>query len=130
MIICLQLKRNIPYPYSDKVQIINNFRFGNIVFDSEISTTVTRTVSVRKSYIVVNFQDIIDTQFTGGNIPEKYEQIKLHLNLGYGSSAPCGGFINFFQITDENGKEVIIYSGINEVNNSHYIVTVHKILLD
>jgi len=55
------------------------------------------------------------------------KNLKYLLKLGMHSKAPCGGFVNFYQV--KNGeRSFILYSGVNEVYNSQFIITIHKIL--
>jgi hypothetical protein len=86
------------------------------------------TVILDSDWIIVDFQAIIDTQFSGGNVPNKFEGLKRMLGLGEFSSAPGGGFINFFSVFSQQNVEYILFSDVNEVYNSHYIVTVHKVI--
>lgn len=78
--------------------------------------------------LIVDFMAIIDTQFSVGNVPDKYEDLKHKLGLGEFSSAPGGGFINFYSVLRKKNIEYILFSGVNEINNSHYVVTVHKVI--
>lgn len=106
--------------------------FGNneLVYDNTKNESYTQSIIVSNDTININYNDIIDTQFTGGNVAHKLEQLKSVLNLGVYSRAPCGGFVNFFKITSRKGNSYYIYSGINEVSNSHYIITIYKIFKD
>ncbi len=105
-----------------------SFSIKEIVFDNTVSKESTIIINVKKDTLIVDFKAIINTQFSGGNIREKYNKYCDFLGLGKYSKAPCGGFVNFYEYKSNLGKNYILYSGINEVSNSHYIVTVHKII--
>lgn len=110
------------------MQIVKEFWENELVYDNVKVMSVIQSTDVDNEIISINYNDIIDTQFTGGNVGQKFEQLKMYLNLGLYSKAPCGGFVNFFKVTGSKGNDFIVYSGINEVSNSHYIVIIHKIL--
>lgn len=110
------------------MKIIKEFNADEVVYDNLKDTQKEQTIYSLNGNIRVDFQSIIDTQFTGGNVGADFNQVKTFLNLGLYSKAPCGGFPNFYRIESETDKMFIIYSGVNEVSNSHYIVTLHKIL--
>jgi hypothetical protein len=112
------------------MQFIKEFGSNDLVYDNAKKGTTIEHVSINAEIIDINYYDIINTQFTGGNVGQKFEQLKDDLNLGMYSKAPCGGFVNFYKVTGNMGNDYIIYSGVNEVSNSHYIVTIHKILKD
>lgn len=80
--------------------------------------------------ILVELNNIINTQFQGGNIQENemLQSLKDYLGIGLYSKAPCGGFVNFFKVKSIKGEDFVLYSGVNEVSNSHYLITIHKIL--
>jgi hypothetical protein len=86
------------------------------------------TIELNDDQITIDFGAIINTQFSGGNVPDKYEYLRQFLRLGEFSSAPGGGFVNFYAVTSSENVEYILFSGIREVYNSHYIVTVYKVL--
>lgn len=110
------------------MQIVKEFRINELTYDNVKNGSITQLISLDSETIDVNYNDIINTQFTGGNVGQQFEELKINLNLGMYSKAPCGGFVNFFKITSNHGNDYIIYSGVNEVSNSHYVVTIHKIL--
>lgn len=109
------------------MQILQEFKNDELIYDNINDTTFTQSVDINSETLLINYNDIIDTQFTGGNMGELSTQLKNDLNLGIYSKAPCGGFVNFYKVSSNLGGFYIIYSGVNEVSNSHYIVTVHKI---
>lgn len=111
------------------MKIIKEYQDNEIVYDNTRSKTSEIILKLDEVQLLVNFEKIIDTQFTAGNVKEKFEMLKNLLNLGMYSKAPSGGFVNFYQIINGD-RNFIIYSGINEVSNSHYIVTIHKILCE
>ena len=98
-------------------------------YDNAVTGMTTLTeIDLNDDSVIVDFRKIIDTQFAGGNIPEKFEDLMEILHLGEFSSAPNGGFVNFYSVHSRNHKNYILFSGVNEVSNSHYIVTVYKVL--
>lgn len=112
------------------IKVIKSFGQNIYVFDNLKNKNHIVDIDINDEKIKVDFDLLIQTQFSGGNISDKnyFEKIKNFLNLGKYSKAPCGGFVNFFKIEDKKCREYIIYSGVNEVSHSHYIVTIHKIL--
>lgn len=112
------------------MKIIKQFNTKEIVFDNLRDKSNNVNIKIEGDKIKISFDDIIDTQFSGGNVHLKFNDYKSLLNLGQYSEAECGGFVNFFKVTSENGKDYVLYSGVNEISNSHYIVTIHKILID
>ncbi len=110
------------------MQTLQEFENNELVHDNIKFTSYSQSVVINSDTIVINYNDIIDTQFIGGNIGELIPQLKNYLNLGTYSKAPCGGFVNFYKVSGNLGNDYIVYSGVNEVSNSHYIVTIHKIL--
>jgi len=112
------------------MQVIKEFGSNELVYDNVKNGSITQSIDISDETININYSDIIDTQFVGGNVGPKFEQLKRDLNLGVYSKAPCGGFVNFFKVVSDKGNNYIVYSGVNEVSNSHYIVTIHKILKD
>jgi hypothetical protein len=112
------------------MKIIKHFNKTELVFDNIRNKSNKVTVTIGDDTLKIDFDNIINTQFSGGNIQSKFNEYKRFMNLGQYSKAECGGFVNFFKITSDKGKVYILYSGINEVSNSHYIVTVHKIIGD
>lgn len=111
------------------MQIIKEYGKDELVYDNIVNLSSVEQINIKNEFISINFQEIINSQFTGGNIGELFEQVKTLLNLGRYSKAPCGGFVNFFETTGTGGTKFLIYSGVNEVSNSHYKVTVHKIII-
>lgn len=111
------------------MKIKKEFKAGECYFDNGIrGMPVIITILLDDDSVLVDFGAIISTQFTGGNVSDRYEDLKRALGLGQFSSAPGGGFINFYALMSEKGVEYVLFSGVNEVNNSHYVVTVHKII--
>jgi hypothetical protein len=107
--------------------IIKEFSNNKIVYDNLINKDSRMSLVIDNYKGTLNFQDIINTQFSGGNLGNEVEKVKSFLNLGIYSKAPCGGFANLYK--QKWGEDsIIMFSGVNEVSNSHYIVTVHKIL--
>jgi hypothetical protein len=109
-------------------QIID-FEVPKLIFDNTKEEATVEDVIIDGNRISIPFEKIIDSQFSEGNtsLIEK-DELKQYLNLGKYSKAPCGGFVNFFRKNESSGTDYVIYSGVNEVSNSHYIVTVHKVL--
>ncbi len=112
------------------MKIVKQFNTKEIVFDNLRDKSNSTDLIIGDDTLKIDFNKIIDTQFSGGNVQLKFNDYKSLLRLGQYSKAECGGFVNFFNITSENGKDYVLYSGVNEVSNSHYIVTIHKILVD
>jgi len=109
------------------MKILRRYQDDKIVYDNTKSNTSEIILNLEEGQLLIDFEKIIDTQFTAGNVKEKFELLKNLLNLGMYSKAPCGGLVNFYQV--KNGDRCfIVYSGVNEVSNSHYTVTIHKIL--
>lgn len=110
------------------MEIIFNFVINQNIYDSLNNYSHVLKVKIEDKILKINFKKIIDTQFSLGNIENnETEKLKDFLHLGKFSKAPCGGFINFYEIKNKNCRYVI-YSGVNEVSNSHYLVTLHKII--
>ena len=108
--------------------LIKEFSIDELVYDNFIDKKNYQLVEINNDIVEINYNDIIETQFTGENIGQKFEELKNYLNIGIYSKAPCGGFVNFFNIKSKQNIDYIIYSGVNEVSNSHYVVIIHKIL--
>lgn len=108
------------------MRVVKEYKEGEFVYDNTKNSNHRQTLKIDDYELIIDFQDLIDTQFTCGNISEKIEDIKSMLGLGKYSKASCGGFINFYRLKESNCN-YIIYSGVNEVSNSHYIVSLHKI---
>lgn len=111
------------------MQVIKTYN-NELIFDNLKSKNNRQYVSIKNEKICLDFEKIINSQFTGGNLESKYNVMKEFLNLGYHSKSPCGGFVNFYRFISDQGNYYIIYSGIKEVSNSHYVVTIHKIIAD
>ena len=79
------------------MKIIKEFKNDEKVYRNYNSDSVQK-YHIEELELVVDFQDIINTQFSGGNTNSKFEKIKNFLHLGMYSKAPCGGFINFYEI--------------------------------
>jgi hypothetical protein len=112
------------------MKIIKQFHINELVFDNIRDKSNKTNIYVGEDTLEIDFNKIIDTQFSGGNVQSKFNDYKSLLHLGQYSKAECGGFVNFFKVTSENEKDYILYSGVNEVSNSHYVVTIHKIMID
>jgi len=111
------------------MEVIKLFKKQELSFDNLNNDTNEIIINLYDDTISVNFISIIDTQFSGGNIsPSRFKEMKNKFNLGLYSKAPCGGFINFFETKSNYLKNYVIYSGVKEVSNSHYIVTIHAIV--
>lgn len=111
------------------MRVVKEFNKGELNYDNLRDTSGNEYVEVYGEIIKIDYESIIDSQFTGGNTGDEFEKIKKELNMGFYSKAPCGGFVNFFSVIGDKGNNYIIYSGVNEVSNSHYMVTIHKILI-
>jgi hypothetical protein len=85
-------------------------------------------IYINDEFIKVDFNSIIKSHFSCGNTGVDLEYYKSFLKLGIYSKSPCGGFVNFFQLYGSKGNKYIVFSGVNEISNSNYIVTIHKIL--
>ena len=109
------------------MKIIKEYNLKEIVFDN-LKDKSDSTIEFDTDKLVIEFDKIVNTQFTGGNIQTDFNSFKSFLKLGQYSKAECGGFPNFYRTESVNGSSYVIYSGVNEVSNSHYIVTVHKII--
>lgn len=109
----------------EKIKEYSNSEF---VFDNTKTTSSVEKIKLNGETITVDYNSIIDTQFSGGNTGQEFEHLKAFLGLGIYSKAPCGGFVNFYALTGDRGNDYILFTGINEVSNSHYIVTIHQIL--
>lgn len=108
--------------------IVKEFYNIDLFFDNTLGNTSTMTIVLEGENLMINFDSIINSLFTNESKDLDYEYLKSYFNLGGYSKAPCGGFINFFNVTGSKGNKYILYSGVNEVSNSHFIVTIHKIL--
>jgi hypothetical protein len=109
------------------MKIIKEFNIGEMVFDN-LKDALNSTIELDSGKLIIEFDKIMNTQFSGGNVQADLDSYKSFLNLGKYSKAECGGFPNFYKTESDNGNCYVIYSGVNEVSNSHYIVTVHKII--
>ncbi len=110
------------------MKIIKEYQNSQLVFDNTMSKSSKIEIDINSEIIQIDYNAIIDTQFSGGNMGQEFETLKTFLKLGMHSKSPCGGFLNFYFITAKKSSGFILFSGVNEVSNSHYIVTVHKIL--
>ncbi len=110
------------------MKVICEYLKNEFVFDSTKSNSNKVKININCEIIDIDYNSIINTQFSGGNIKDEFEDLKSFLNLGIYSKSPCGGFINFYSITGSCGGKYILFSGVKEASNSHYIVTIHKIL--
>jgi hypothetical protein len=110
------------------MRIIKQFNLKEFVFDNLRDQSNILYITIEDDILKIDFNQIIDTQFSGGNVQLKFNDYKDLLNLGHYSKAECGGFVNFFKVASDKGNEYILYSGVNEVSNSHLVVTIHKIL--
>jgi hypothetical protein len=108
---------------------IKDFEVPKLIFDNTKRETSLVDVIVQGKSVSIPFENIINSQFSEGNTSmiEK-DELKQYLSLGKYSKAPCGGFVNFYRINESLYTDYVIYSGVNEVSNAHYIVTVHKVL--
>jgi hypothetical protein len=79
--------------------------------------------------IVLKRKDILKYVFVGGNIgTETIEEMRVKLNLGKYSKAPCGGFPNFYKTScKKSNKSFIFFFGISEVYNSIFIINIHNL---
>lgn len=112
------------------MQIVKEYRNNDFFYDNTKNQPIIQKVYLDNGEIEINFNDIIGTQFTGGNLFQRFEQLKSYMNIGSYEKAPCGGFVNFYSVIGKYNDNYIVYSGIKEVSNSHYIITIHKILKD
>lgn len=110
------------------MKIIKEYPNSEFVFDNAKSKSSKVKIDIGSEVIQVDYNLIIDTQFSGGNMGQEFEELKAFLNLGMYSKSPCGGFVNFSLQEGSKGGKYILFSGVNEVSNSHYIVTIHKVL--
>ena len=110
------------------MKTIKEYSNNELVFDNIKSKPSKTKIDVGNEVIQVDYNSIVDTQFSGGNMGQEFEALKTFLNLGMYSKSPCGGFVNFYLQEGSKGGKYILFSGVNEVSNSHYIVTIHKIL--
>ncbi|WP_111684804.1 hypothetical protein [Winogradskyella tangerina] len=112
------------------MKIIGNNLYNKSVYDSENSKKNKVKIVLSNEILKINYNKIIDTFFTQGNIEdESLKQDLLNLfSLGKYSKAPCGGFVNFFEVLSNNANKYAIYSGIREVSNSYFKVEIHEII--
>lgn len=110
--------------------VVKEFKNNEYVYDNTVNTSkpsLSRVI-VNDEIINFDFHWLIDTQFTEGNIGPKLEDYKSKLGFGLYTKAPCGGFLNFYKVQGSMGNNYIIFSGVNEVSNSHYVVIIHKVI--
>jgi len=110
------------------MKIIIEYSNSEFVFDNTNSKPSKTEIEINSEVVEVDYNSIIDIQFSGGNIGQEFEALKTFLNLGMYSKSPCGGFVNFHLQEGSKGGNYILFSGVNEVSNSHYVVTIHKVL--
>ena len=110
------------------MKTIKEYSNRELVFDNTKSKSSKTEIDIGSEVIQVDYNSIVDTQFSGGNMGQEFEALKTFLNLGMYSKSPCGGFVNFYLQEGSKGGKYILFSGVNEVSNSHYIVTIHKVL--
>lgn len=101
--------------------------YGQFVYDNTSDTSPLIGIIVGNALLRLDFRWLIDSQFQAGNLGSESNLVKKELGLGIYSKAPCGGFVNLFKLISSLECNFIIYSGVNEISNSHYIITVHKI---
>jgi hypothetical protein len=111
------------------MKVIKEFKNNELVYDNLSSEQPVKSIYLVDEFIEVNFNDLINTQFSRGNVGSKIEEYMNYLHLGEYSKANNGGFINFYRLISSNGNEYVLFSGVNEVSNSHYIVTIHMVLI-
>ena len=114
----------------DNMEKVEKKSDNNFVYDSVKAKKSKIKIHINKDTIKLDYDKIIDTFFTQGNISDDIlkKQLVTFLNLGVYSKAPCGGFVNFFEVFSKKGDKYIIYSGIREVSNSYFIVEIHEII--
>ncbi|MCF2446938.1 hypothetical protein L0657_23490 [Dyadobacter sp. CY345] len=110
------------------MEILIEFKNNEYFFDNTSFEPSKINITLNDETIFLDYEWLIETQFKGGNVGDLFEELKYEMKLGQNSKAPCGGFINFYMLRGCKGNMYIIFSGVNEVSNSHYIVTLHKIL--
>lgn len=110
------------------MKIVKEYKQKEFVYDNLAKDSSKQILKLDEEELLFDFKNLIDSQFTGGNVDGNFEKLKDFLNLGMYSKAPCGGFVNFYRLKGKNNF-FVIYSGVNEVSNSHYVVTIHKILI-
>lgn len=110
--------------------VVKEFKNDEYIYDNILNSNDLTIVNivVNGENIIFDYKWLIDTQFTAGNIGLELDALKNKLELGLFAKAPCGGFINFYKTQGSKGNYYVIFSGVNEVSNSHYIVTIHKII--
>ncbi|MFZ9847347.1 MAG: hypothetical protein ACO3EE_04265 [Flavobacteriales bacterium] len=101
-----------------------------LVYDNALKQENVVSFNFNNDTVVVNFNDIINTHWQQGNVDENEKNyLKEFLKIGMSSRAICGGFANFYRIKTQKGEEVLLYSGVSEPSNSHFVVTIHGIFL-
>ena len=111
------------------ILLIKEFVADKIVYDNRRKDPKLKKINLGDDFIDVNFWDITNTDIQGGNVDsELHGELKKILHMGPYSGASDGASANFFKIVSKkSGKAYIVYSGVNEVYNSLYVVTIHKI---
>jgi len=110
------------------MEVIKEFLSNEFKYDNTKNQKNILELKIEKNIFKIEFDKIINTHYSLGNISkDEIEIIKDKLKIGMFYNSPCGGFINFYKIMNKK-SEYILYSGVNEVSNSHYVVTLHKII--
>ena len=110
------------------MKVIKEFSSNKFIYDNTKKLKNVLDVILDNLILKINFDDIINTQFSLGNISkDEVEKVKNFLNMGLFYNDINGGFINFYKIKIKE-REFIVFSGVNEISNSHYIITLHKII--
>jgi hypothetical protein len=111
------------------MKIIKTFLPNEFIYDNTKNHKNTLILKLEELTLEIDFNKIINTHFSLGNISkDEIEIIKRSLGIGMFYKAPCGGFVNFYKIKAKNNIEYILYSGVSEVSNSHYVVILYKVL--
>lgn len=105
------------------MKIIAEYIQGLYTFNSLKNQSSGQYITIDSDSIYVNYLDFIDNLWTNDN----FRAVK-NLNIGLYGKAPCGGFISLLKCSSNEGKAYVIYAGVNEISNSNYIITIHKVL--
>jgi hypothetical protein len=110
------------------MNILKTFKRNELLYDNTTDGSSIIKIEINSDFIKINFGEIINSQFQGGNVKNDFDRLKNHLKVGISLKAPCGGFANFYKVISKSKNEYIVFSGVKEVSNSHFVVTVHAII--
>lgn len=103
---------------------------GQVIADYRTGIPASWRLALDGEDVVVDVPALLDTHLQGGDAGAGLDVLQRLIPLGLYTRAPCGGFVNCFRVCSARGKTYYLYSGVNEVANSCYVVTLHAVWED